>query len=668
MRRDQPSDVRPIIAAKSRSARPAAPRVRRVSLMIAAVVLVCSLGGVSVSLAIAQLARQIDGLVAELGRSEALSRDLAHLESLVGQWLVSTDILFGHGDTHLWDGAKAQAEGIRELLAVIDFAAVESDFSARIDEIERHTERYVFEVEASDRLEILQRADRVSSDLVLALEDLRGVVDRRRLESARELERRRDRFALVAGLAVAAYVALAVFVWVLVSRGMVRPLELLTAEALSRNPDFRESGPLEVRALAASLRGYATALAAEKQELAAAERRSREAAARLETVMRTAPDPILLVAEDGRIVSANEAAERTFRFERHSMIGREMHRLVVDENFGRALPEGSREMNALRRDGSALPAEVAVARTKVDGETLSIVILHDLTEHQELELQLRQAQRLESVGRLAAGVAHEINTPIQFIGDSLSFLEDGVAALLELRSRCTDLVEASRAIDSLDPWRAKVEASEEAGDVAFVCEEALPTLARARSGIERVSEIVAALRRFTLPDADRRHGVDLNAGIRDTAVVAAHEFQHVAALDLDLEPHPPVCANPSAINQIVLNLIVNAAEAIRLARDEGDALGRIVVTSRSTPDLVTIEVRDDGPGIDEHARDRVFDPFFTTKDVGDGTGQGLAISRRIAEQHDGRLDFDSKLGMGTVFRLELPACSCGGVAREGDHA
>ena len=632
-------------------------RGHRVSRLIAAVVFVCSLGGVLLSAFIAHEARRIDQVAADFTAGTSMSRDLAHLEALVGQWLVSTDILLGHGDTHLWDGAQEQADGIRELLGIMDLDTEEATTArlvAQLGEIERLTAAYVFDPGTASRPELLARADRLSSAFVATIERARESVDRRHAEVGRSLAARRGRFLWTSlGLATL-YIASVVVCWAWLSSGVVRPLERLTASVRQKDPDFTPDGPFEVRQLSSTLHGYATALLSEQRELAAAEERSRELATRLETVMRTAPDPIVLADSRGTIVSANEAARSVFGFDVEPPVGQSMTELLVDPAFARELPDGTREAEGRRRDGSRFPVDASIARTRVGDGLLVIAIFRDLTARREMELQLRQAQRLESVGRLAAGLAHEINTPIQFVGDSLHFLEEGFGELLEVLERHRDLLRAAEERAGLEPWIEKIRAAEESMDMEFVRSETPGALKNARDGIETVAEIVRAMRRFTHPHGDELQEVDLNAGLRDTAVVAKSSYAGIAALELDLAPLPPVRCHRTAINQVLLNLIVNAAQAIDSASSQTGSQGSIRVRSRVEGEGIVIEVEDDGPGIPEGIRDLVFDPFFTTKEVGQGTGQGLAIARSVAERHGGSLTFETGVGPGTVFRLTLP--------------
>ena len=287
----------------------------------------------------------------------------------------------------------------------------------------------------------------------------------------------------------------------------------------------------------------------------------------------------------------------------------------------------------------------------------SVWVLEDITERiqveQErlsLEVQLRQAQKLEAIGQLAAGIAHEINTPTQYIGDNTRFL---AGAFQEVFQYLKALEAAFPGGTPPEPLRA---ARDEA-DLAFLEEEIPKAIEQSMEGIERVARIVRAMKDFSHPGTDLPVDVDLNRSIESTITVSRNEWKYVADLVLDLDPGlGPVQCFPNEMNQAVLNLVINAAHAIADAHPgEGFAKGTLTVSTARVGELAEIRVRDTGTGIPEQVRSRVFDPFFTTKAVGRGTGQGLAIVHHaIVERHRGTVTFETELGQGTVFILRIP--------------
>ena len=277
----------------------------------------------------------------------------------------------------------------------------------------------------------------------------------------------------------------------------------------------------------------------------------------------------------------------------------------------------------------------------------------EMEERLRVEADLRMSQKLDSIGQLAAGIAHEINTPIQFVGDNTRFLQDVFGDILELvmhyRVACK-LLEDHHA-----EAVAKVVEAEEEVDIEFVQKEVPESLQSSLEGIEKVAGIVRALREFSHPGGGEKDAADLNRAIENTVAVSRSEYKYVADVELQLEEIPSVSCHLGEINQVILNLLVNAAHAIGDNGGAGDERGKITIASRVDGDDVVISVKDTGGGIPEEIADKVFDPFFTTKDVGRGTGQGLSIARAcIVEKHGGDLSFDVEEGVGTTFHIRVP--------------
>ena len=284
-----------------------------------------------------------------------------------------------------------------------------------------------------------------------------------------------------------------------------------------------------------------------------------------------------------------------------------------------------------------------------------LIIGMDITDRRALEAQLTQAQKIESIGQLAAGIAHEINTPTQYIGDNTKFLRDAFKHIDGMLARFDDLLAAVRSDG--DPKATALEAEEYAKkvNVTLLREEVPPAIQDSLNGVERVARIVRAMKVFSHPGAETKTPTDINEAIESTVTVASNEWKDVAELTLDLdESLPLVPCRPGEFNQVILNLVVNAADAIADANDNG-AKGQLTVSTQLRGDHAEIKVSDTGTGIPEAAQPRIFDPFFTTKEVGRGTGQGLAISRSVViDKHDGTLTFETRRGKGTTFTIRLP--------------
>jgi signal transduction histidine kinase len=305
----------------------------------------------------------------------------------------------------------------------------------------------------------------------------------------------------------------------------------------------------------------------------------------------------------------------------------------------------------LRRTNLCLQSEIA-RHKKAQAEQKQAEL-----ERHLMEIQLRQAQKLESVGRLAAGIAHEINTPAQYISDNIRFLQRSFDRIHPLLRQHQTLLRAVKAGAATPALLAGMEQALAECDLDFLIAETPRAVEQSLEGINGVSRIVHAMRDFSHPGTGEKVPIDLNQAVESTLVVAANEWKYVANLVKDFQPGlPPVLALPGELNQVILNLVVNAAHAIAdVVGDGSKGKGTITLSTRLCGDWDQIQVGDTGTGIPETIRDKVFDPFFTTRPVGKGTGQGLAIARSvIVGRHNGTLSFQTQVGVGTVFTIRLP--------------
>jgi PAS domain S-box-containing protein len=298
---------------------------------------------------------------------------------------------------------------------------------------------------------------------------------------------------------------------------------------------------------------------------------------------------------------------------------------------------------------------MSVHRDERDEPPIVRGVMLDITEQKKLEAGLHQSQKLESIGRLAAGVAHEINTPVQFVSDSVHFVQDAMADLSSLVGRY-QIVHRS-VLDGQPSMEAAQEASEAeaSADLEYLMENVPKALDRSLEGLDRVATIVRSMKEFAHPDQKEMTSVDLNQAIQSTLVIARNEYKYVADVEVDFGDLPLVTCHGGDVNQAVLNIIVNAAHAIGDVVKGTDRRGCIRVRTYQDEDMAVIAIADTGGGIPEAIQGRLFDPFFTTKEVGRGTGQGLAIARSvIVETHGGEITFDTELGRGTTFIMRLP--------------
>jgi PAS domain S-box-containing protein len=385
-------------------------------------------------------------------------------------------------------------------------------------------------------------------------------------------------------------------------------------------------------------------------------------------VISAVPQLVYWKNAEGRYVGCN-AAFLAFRgLQERQLLGRTEAELANEDALMCALAELEPQVT---RSGTAVvdrKMDLADNRGQLRSLLLSVLPLDDataggrgvigvgadITRARELERQLAQANRLESIGQLAAGIAHEINTPIQYVADNMAFLSEATDDLLSAAQRIAGLVAQAPSRDVPAP---EITAVLDPLDLDFLGEEIPGALSQSKEGLGRVTEIVRAMKEYAHPGTTRRE-IDVNRAVESTVQVCRNEWKYVAKVELDLDPAVGlVPCFEGELKQVILNMVVNAAQAIGddpTRRAEGE-LGTIGISTRRTDDELLIVIRDDGPGMDENVRQRVFDPFFTTKEVGKGSGQGLSIAHAvIVTKHQGRIDIDTAPGEGACFTLHLP--------------
>ncbi|MCK5149133.1 PAS domain S-box protein [bacterium] len=293
-----------------------------------------------------------------------------------------------------------------------------------------------------------------------------------------------------------------------------------------------------------------------------------------------------------------------------------------------------------------------------NGRLLGIVeSIRDVTDRKDLETQLVQAQKLESIGQLAAGIAHEINTPTQYVGDNTRFLKDSFDDILNLFTQYQDFLQVVKAGNIHQPLIDELEKTIDETDVSYLMDEIPKAIEQSLEGIGRITHIVQAMKEFSHPGAQEKTRVDINKAIETTITVARNEWKYVAEMNINFSSGlPTVPCLQDEFNQVILNLITNAAHAIGdVVGDESGKKGVISITTCLKEEWLEIRITDTGSGIPTAVKAKIFDPFFTTKETGKGTGQGLAISYNvIVKKHGGSLTFETEEGKGTTFIIHLP--------------
>jgi PAS domain S-box-containing protein len=466
---------------------------------------------------------------------------------------------------------------------------------------------------------------------------------------------------------------------------VVAPRLSLVATVATLQGDAEE--PLEFDYLGAPLTGPELVRAIERARavryLRRSEERGQRAEARMSAVVRALPYGLVSLDEKGTIHDWNPGAEAIFGWSAAEAVGRCLWELALPESahaVEATLPAADQaapariEVRGRRRDGGTFPAVVALARVPLPGRPMFCAIVEDVTEARRMEVELRHAQKLEAVGRLASGLAHEINTPCQYVALYGAFLADSFTVLdglLRAHERVRQALLAAGAPPVGGPLAdrlAELAATEEAADLEFLRERTPAALASVGDGIKRIAALVAAMKDFAQPDIDQPTTIDLNLALESTLTVVQHQASAVGEIERRFGALPTITGLPGDLNQALLAIMTNAIQALEDRQRQGGPRGRIGVATSAVDDGAWVElaIRDDGPGIPEAIRDRIFDPFFTTREVGRGAGQGLSVARSIiVDRHGGTLGFESEVGVGTTFIVRLPVSSdrCGWEAK-----
>ncbi len=394
---------------------------------------------------------------------------------------------------------------------------------------------------------------------------------------------------------------------------------------------------------------------------------------RYRTLYESAHDAYVTVNEETEILGGNPAALKLFGCETNEDLialnvadvspgcqpDKTSSAVKAKEMIALAVEHGTHffEWTFRRMDGTEFPATVLLASMEMDGKRVVQATIRDVSVKKSLERELAQAQKLESIGQLASGIAHEINTPTQYIGDNMRFLDDSIQDLISLVDTYAGMLSPNQKPLSWQERDAEIKKAIEDLDVDFLKEEIPNAIKQSLEGVDRVAKIVRSMKEFAHPGGDNMQLADLNHAIESTITVARNEWKYVAEMETDLASNLPlVPCLVSEFNQVILNMIINAAHAIGDAAGENTGkTGIISISTRLVDDWAEIRVRDTGSGIPEEVREKIFDPFFTTKEVGRGSGQGLAIARAtIIKKHAGTIDVESEVGEGTVFIIRLP--------------
>lgn len=375
------------------------------------------------------------------------------------------------------------------------------------------------------------------------------------------------------------------------------------------------------------------------------------------------------VNERGEVTRLNAAARELLTLIEGKTIGRHLDNSTINwslsplqeivEELGEKDSLNLDDISYSRSDGKTGYLSIVVSKVLGGVDTVSgyLFIARDVTRRKELELQLVQAQKLESLGQLAAGIAHEINTPIQFISDNTRFLEVAFKRFDSVLNKSEELVNGFKEGGAVMELVMQVEETMKKAKIGYMRKEIPFAIEETIGGIDQVASIVSGMKQFSHPGSTEMQLTDINASISNTLTVARNEWKYVADIDNQLNDSiPKVLCHEMELNQVFLNIIINAAHAIESAQKDGDkGQGTITIKTSVVEDHVEVAISDTGTGIPEEAQGKIFDPFYTTKEVGKGTGQGLSIAYNVVvNKHGGSITFETQEGVGTTFHIRLP--------------
>ena len=383
---------------------------------------------------------------------------------------------------------------------------------------------------------------------------------------------------------------------------------------------------------------------------------------------------VVVIDRNGHVIEANKAALLSLGWPKDEFFGRHLHETIHhSQEDGSEYPwDFCPEFAAIedgsshhvdgdvfwKRDGSSFSADFIVCPTRDDKNEITgaVMTFRNLTEQRIQETNRIHSMKLEAIGELAAGIAHEINTPIQFIGSNISFLRESFDDLLHLISAYQKIRDAQTDSSEISPLLQDIEKLEEEVDLEYLQDEAPKAFEQTLEGVQRVTKLVLGLKGFAhIGDTETKQEADINEIISNSLIVCHNAYKYAAEMELELGVLPSIKVYHGDIGQVIINLVVNAAHAIADQKEKTGTMGKIKITTSFTDGDIHIFIADTGGGIPDGIRQRIFDPFFTTKEVGKGSGQGLAISRTIVHtKHQGELTFTSTVGEGTTFHIRLP--------------
>lgn len=398
----------------------------------------------------------------------------------------------------------------------------------------------------------------------------------------------------------------------------------------------------------------------------------------LGTVMDAVPDLVITCNSRYGVETVNQACNQLLGYEPSDLIGLRLTEFVPSLlDHAQELSQESfviSDINIRKRSGAFLPAELRGKHTRLHERPMIVIVLHDITGRKDAERvkeevfrQLHEARRLEAIGALASGIAHELNTPIQFIGDNIKYIGSSLEKIHAsytryeaLKNACQSHEKFAELVRSIDEFNRHI-------DLGHLVDEIYAAMKETSDGVKQVRNIVFLMKEFAHPGTTAPEPADINEMVKRALTFCRSRTKEITKIEMDLTESPALAlCRKGQIQQVLVNLIVNAVEAIE---ERENRSGAIRIATRAGASFQRIEISDTGPGIPKSLTDKIFDPFFTTKPVGKGTGQGLALAKDIiVKQHGGRLFLADRPGFATTFVIELPAAQKAAISKAARHA
>ncbi len=391
----------------------------------------------------------------------------------------------------------------------------------------------------------------------------------------------------------------------------------------------------------------------------------------IKSLLQSIDSLIIGASLNDRITHWNKVAEKLFELKSEKTIGLKMSEIPIKwdwdsifEGISKSIinnmPVIAADIKYESRDKTNRYLDISINPTKDPDGIFNGFILYgnDITERKTMNMQLLQDQKLKSIGELAAGIAHEIKTPTQYINDNMIFLNEALGKLKCFYDETRDVIEKSKKNNPGFRELLKLENIIKENDLDYLMDEAPVAINQSMEGINRISKIVNSMKSFSHPGIENKVPQDLNKAINDTIIISRNEWKYHSDIETDLDERiNEIYCYPAELNQVLLNIIVNASQAIGEAiENQSIERGKINISTKKINGRIEIIIKDNGPGIPEEIKEKIFTPFFTTKEIGKGTGQGLAIAHSvIVNKHNGKINVKSEPGKWTEFIISLPA-------------